>query len=81
MDFSQALKLLKDGKRVFRVGWNGKGMWLELQRPDANSKMTLPYVYLRTADRQYVPWLASQTDMLAEDWQQYTGVAALDNPV
>lgn len=68
-DFGYALDALRDGKRVCRGGWNGKGMWLELQRPDANSKMTLPYIYMKTADDKKVPWLASQTDMLAEDWE------------
>lgn len=67
--FSQALQTLKAGGRVARRGWNGKGMWLELQRPDAGSKMSLPYVYMLTADNHLVPWLASQTDLLAEDWQ------------
>jgi len=42
MNFGQALELLKQGKKVARNGWNGKGLWLELQRPDAYSKMTLP---------------------------------------
>jgi hypothetical protein len=68
MDFGQALIALRGGARVARSGWNGKGMWLALQRPDAHSKMTLPYIYMKTADDQQVPWLASQTDMLAEDW-------------
>jgi hypothetical protein len=75
MTFGLALECLKKGMHVCRAGWNGKGMWLELQRPDAHSKMTLPYVYLNyPADAQNtpgarVPWLASQTDMLAEDWR------------
>lgn len=68
MNFGDAICALKAGKHVARNGWNGKGMWLALQRPDANSKMTLPYVYMKTADGQVVPWLASQTDVLAEDW-------------
>ena len=68
MNFGQTIEALKDGSRVARQGWNGKGMWLMLQRPDAHSKMTLPYIYMFTADRNQVPWLASQTDMLAEDW-------------
>lgn len=69
MDFGAALVALKSGQRVSRAGWNGKGMWLRLQRPDAHSKMTLPYVYMSTALGDLVPWLASQTDILAEDWQ------------
>lgn len=73
-DFGKALEWVKSGKRVARAGWNGKGMWLELQRPDAGSKMTLPYLFLNyPADAintpgARVPWLASQTDMLANDW-------------
>lgn len=72
--FGGALAALKDGKRVARNGWNGKGLWLELQVPDAHSKMTLPYIYINyPADAvntpgARVPWLASQTDMLADDW-------------
>lgn len=75
MTFGLALECLKKGMHICRAGWNGKGMWLELQRPDAHSKMTLPYVFLNyPADAQNtpgarVPWLASQTDMLAEDWK------------
>lgn len=67
--FSRAIELLKEGGRVARTGWNGKGMWLELQVPDEHSKMTLPYIYMKTADDNVVPWLASQTDILAEDWE------------
>ena len=66
--FGWAIKQLQGGDRVQRSGWNGKGMWLELQVPDANSKMTLPYIYMSTAQGDLVPWLASQTDILAEDW-------------
>ncbi len=68
MDFSEALKALKQGSRAARIGWNGKGMWLEVQRPDAHSKMTLPYIFMSTAQGDLVPWLASQTDILADDW-------------
>lgn len=75
LTFGLALECLKKGMHVCRAGWNGKGMWLELQRPDTHSKMTLPYVFLNyPSDAQNtpgarVPWLASQTDMLAEDWK------------
>lgn len=68
LNFGQALDHLKAGRRVERSGWNGKGMWLELQRPDAHSKMTLPYIYIHTVQGDLVPWLASQTDVLADDW-------------
>lgn len=74
LNFGQALGLVKQGVKIARIGWNGRGMWLELQRPDAHSKMTLPYLYLNYPDDSKntpgarVPWLASQTDVLAEDW-------------
>lgn len=68
MDFGDALYALKNGKKVAREGWNGKGMWLDLQVPDEHSKMTLPYIYMKTACGNQVPWLASQTDMLSDDW-------------
>lgn len=75
LNFGQALVWLKKGKAVYRSGWNGKGMWLQLQTPDANSKMTLPYIYIEYPkghpaypNGSRVPWLASQTDLLAEDW-------------
>jgi hypothetical protein len=68
-DFGWAIRKLKAGERVARAGWNGKGMWLGLQVPDAHSKMGLPYIYMSTVTGQLVPWLASQTDMLAEDWE------------
>ena len=77
-DFGWALNCLKHGKAVARKGWNGKGIYIKLQTPDANSKMTLPYIYIVTnglitdnpnAPKGVVPWLASQADMLAEDWE------------
>ncbi|HCM60645.1 MAG TPA: hypothetical protein DIS74_09780 [Bacteroidales bacterium] len=82
-DFSGALKALKEGRKVYREGWNGRGMWLVLIRPmlminvfpDYNNKSdqeemlpTLPYIGMKTADGKFVPWLASQTDMLGTDW-------------
>lgn len=70
--FGWAIKQLQNGSRVCRSGWNGKGMYLELQVPDEHSKMTLPYIYMKTADNNLVPWLASQTDMLSTDWQIVT---------
>lgn len=70
MNFGQALAVLREGKKVARAGWNGKGMWAALQLPDADSKMTAPYIYMKTADDMVVPWLASQTDILAEDWAE-----------
>ena len=78
MNFGLALEELKKGNKVARKGWNGKGIFIELQRPTETSKMTHPYIFIDTtglqtsnefAPRDLVPWLASQTDMLAEDWE------------
>lgn len=68
MDFGQALLELKDGVRVAREGWNGKDMYVEMQTPDGQSKMRRPYLFMRPVDGDLVPWVASQTDLLAEDW-------------
>lgn len=68
MDFGEALKALKDGQAVSRGGWNGPGQWLRMHRPSEHSDMDLPYIYIQTVQKKHVPWLASQTDMLAEDW-------------
>lgn len=67
-NFGWALRQLKNGKAVTRTGWNGKGMWLKLQTPDANSKMQRPYIYIKTAQDQLVPWVASHGDLLGTDW-------------
>lgn len=79
MNFGHALAALKAGQSVTRDGWNGKGQRLTLQVPDAHSKMTLPYIYITTVQGDRVPWLASQTDLLAEDWG-VVGTAAVEDP-
>ena len=66
--FGGALSALRSGRKVAREGWNGKGMWLALQVPDANSEMGLPYIYLKTVDGKLVPWNPNNIDLLAEDW-------------
>lgn len=69
-DFGEAIKRLKAGKKISRTNWNGPGQYLKLQVPDEHSKMTLPYIYITTVQGDLVPWLASQTDMLKEDWHE-----------
>lgn len=77
-DFGYALTELRCGEKLRRRGWNGSGIFIALQMPDENSFMTKPYIYIDTTGLQTnnldapkcrVPWLASQTDMLAEDWE------------
>lgn len=85
MDFSNALYGIKNGHRVARSGWNGKGMYLYLV-PENRYAPTTPsgeeiaatqpdglvpygaYIAMKTAQDNVVPWLASQTDLLATDW-------------
>ena len=68
MDFGEAIREMKKGHRVARLNWNGPDQWIAIQQPDENSKMKKPYIYISPVDDELVPWLASQTDMLCEDW-------------
>ena len=81
-NFGKALIELKSGRKVARKGWNGKGMWLILINGEDNDICSsalndmkgktfdlLPWIGMKTADDKFVPWLASQTDVLAEDWE------------
>ena len=82
MSFGLAIEALKLGKRVARAGWNGKGMWLALAGAESHWRASIagegmpqdwqgysPFIAMYTAENLLVPWLASQTDMLADDWQ------------
>lgn len=81
LDFSEALSALKIGVKVRRIGWNGKGMFLVLfdnwqgrtllpaNLPEDWSGECAPFIGMYTADKKLVPWLASQTDLLASDWE------------
>lgn len=83
MTFGEALAALKEGKRVKREGWNGKGMFLFLVPGSTFQVSRAPllgiypagttinyhaHIDMKTAQDTVVPWLASQTDVLAEDW-------------
>ena len=91
MTFGQAIEAMKQGKKVARKGWNGKGMWLciplcdgpkeipafdiwgkpnvEYAEQNGGTVKVVPYVTMKAADGTIVMgWLASQTDMLSEDW-------------
>jgi len=70
-NFGWALEQLNVLSKVTRKGWNGKDMYIELQVPDEYSKMTLPYIYMKTVQGHLVPWLASQTDLLETDWKLF----------
>jgi hypothetical protein len=86
LNFGEALNVLRHGQRISREGWNGKGMWLALQKgypegipinkntaeatglPEGTVCTFDPYIVMKTATGSFVPWLASQTDVLACDW-------------
>ena len=85
LNFGEVIAGLKQGKRYARAGWNGKGMFVFLVNGSnftVNREPLLsimgagtevqyrPHIDMKDADGQVVPWLASQTDMLAEDWQR-----------
>lgn len=83
MSFGLAIEAMKKGKKVARRGWNGKGMFLFLGTgielhteadlscvSNLEGDLTLPSIVMKTADDHFcVGWLASQTDMLADDWE------------
>lgn len=67
MHIGEAVQALRDGRRVARAGWNGKNMWLALRLPYESAESE-PYVYMKTATDQTIPWLCSQADLMADDW-------------
>lgn len=80
LDFSAALTCLKMGDRVARSGWNGNGMWLEIARGGTyidhdilEQPLSRHFIVMFTADGELVPWVASQTDILANDWETVNG--------
>lgn len=83
MTFSEAITMLKAGRKVARRGWNGKGMFIFLVPgstfsvsrppllgiyPEGTEINYRPHIDMKDAEGKVVPWLASQTDVLAEDW-------------
>jgi hypothetical protein len=80
LDIGQALSYAIDGLRVSRIGWNGKNQWVMLCVPDGCYTMETgetffrrPYLYMKTADEMLIPWVATQSDLLAEDWFVFEG--------
>lgn len=92
-DFTFALNALRNGKRVYRTGWNGKNMYIVLQAgypdgisinentatalgvPPGSTARFSPYLMMKVdrADATFVPWHASDTDLLSNDWEIYEG--------
>lgn len=85
MTFSEALERIKAGGQMARSGWNGKGMFVFLVPgsvfnvnrppllgiyPEGTEINYRAHIDMRTADGQVVPWVASQSDLLADDWTE-----------
>ena len=81
MEFGKAIQLLKEGKKVQRQGWNGKNQYIELAtnisyknakgeiiNVDHNQMGNKAIAFVGTSGVQ-LGWLASQADMLSEDWK------------
>lgn len=68
MNFSEALIALKEGKKLQRENWNGKGMYIKAQFPETGSKMRKPYIYIVPCNDSLIPWVASHADLFGEDW-------------
>ena len=90
-EFGWAIKQLRNGEKVRRAGWNGKGMFLFLVPgstfvvnrapllgiyPEGTKINYQPHIDMKTANDTVVPWLASQSDMLATDWELVEDVAS-----
>jgi hypothetical protein len=82
MNFGEALQALKQGKKVERTGWNGKGMFIYYVPSNSYPAVTetakshfgdqVPYreyLAMKTINDEVVPWVASQSCLLAEDWK------------
>jgi len=67
--FSNALDDLKLGCKVTRAGWNDPEQSLEFQQADEDDDISRPLILLNTAQGDQIPWVASQPDILAEDWK------------
>lgn len=85
LGFDYALQLLKKGKKVQRIGWNGKGMWIYLvpgstfnvaegrpltaHLPVGSEVKYNPHIDMKAADGSHFAWNPNALDLMAEDWQ------------
>lgn len=82
MKFGLALEFMRKGKRIARKNWNGKGMYLyyipankyepttEIAKEQFKGEKVpyRDYIAMKTVNDEIVPWVASQSDILSEDW-------------
>jgi hypothetical protein len=77
LNFGQAIEALKQGKKVARIGWNGKGMFVVLSKIHTHTPLEQggvnavfePFFSIKTVNNVFNTWVASVSDTLAEDWQ------------
>lgn len=84
MNFGEAISVLKSGGKVSRTGWNGSGMFLFLVQgstftvnrppllgiyPEGTQIDYRAHIDMKTAQGDIVPWVASQSDLLSDDWE------------
>lgn len=76
--FSWALMILKEGTKIQRKGWNGKGLWVacekiythtDIQIQDVNSTFSHPILVIKNVNGQFATWVPSITDLFADDWE------------
>lgn len=69
MNFGQALELLKEGKKVARAGWNGKGLYVSFVKgKDHEHAIIEPFFVINNKLNSFNTWVPSISDVLAEDW-------------
>jgi hypothetical protein len=83
VDFSDALKQLRNGQALYRTGWNSQDQFIYLVPQNSYPAQTGiaqeffgddaqvpygPYIAIKTVQGLVVPWLPSQTDVLNDDW-------------
>jgi len=86
LSFGDAIYLMENGYKLSRKGWNGKSMYIQYfspvahgleeftildTEPNGTTNPLLPFLMMKTADNMFVPWLASHSDMLSDDWGIY----------
>jgi hypothetical protein len=82
MNFGQAVEAVKEGKRIGRTGWNGKGMYVyyvpggDYATQTESAKKEFgdfahynPYLAIKTVQGSVSTWVPSINDVLAEDWE------------
>ena len=70
LNFGEALGALKEGKRVAREGWNGKGMYIQYNKArDFEHSELCPFLTIKNARNSFDTWVPSISDLMAEDWE------------